>query len=132
MRAMSSSLEYRFMYNVTLETAARSAHTKAAAAKKNAHLEKWRHISKGSFTLHVSEGEKARLVSDVFVKRKNYQQESPPALTQEAYRPQRSKCFLCCSLCPGGGGVVVPILVGEGVPTLAGGDLPGQEDTYPM
>ena len=46
MRAMSSSLEYRFMYNVTLETAARSAHTKAAAAKKNAHLQKWRHISK--------------------------------------------------------------------------------------
>ena len=54
MRAMSSSFEYRFMYNVTLETAARSAHTKAAAAKKNAHLQKWRHINEGSFTLKSS------------------------------------------------------------------------------
>ena len=27
-----------------------------------------------------------------------YKKESPPALTQEAYRPQRSKCSLCCSV----------------------------------
>ena len=31
------------------------------------------------------------------------EQESPPAWTQEAYQPPRSKYTLCCS-CPGGGG----------------------------
>ena len=30
-------------------------------------------------------------------------QESPPAWTQEAYRPPRSKCSLCCSVGGGGG-----------------------------
>ena len=44
------------------------------------------------------------------------QQDSPPAWTQEAYRPQRGKHTLCYPRWGGG----VPTLVG-GVPTLGGG-----------
>ena len=52
------------------------------------------------------------------------QQESPPAWTQEAYRPLRSKCSLCCW----GRGVPHPVMVGGGV-TLSshgGGRVPIQ------
>ena len=53
-----------------------------------------------------------------------YKQESPPAWTQEAYRPPRSKCSLCCSvggvphpdLARGGGGVPHPDLTWSNPP----------------
>ena len=57
----------------------------------------------------------------------NAKQESPPAWTQEAYRPPRSKYLLCCSdswgYLPwlGGGG---DTYAEWGLPTLAGGYLP--------
>ena len=35
-----------------------------------------------------------------------WKQESPPARTQEAYRPIRSKCSLCCSVSRIGGGTL--------------------------
>ena len=67
-------------------------------------------------------------------------QESPPAWTQEAYRPQRIKCSICCLMgggvphpryphpdLPGGGGYPIlgipPSDLAGGTPTLAG-------DTY--
>ena len=56
-------------------------------------------------------------------------QESPPAWTQEAYRPPRSKCLLCW--CGGGrvphpvmGGYPNPVMVGVGTPSSHGGGYP--------
>ena len=51
------------------------------------------------------------------------QQESPPAWTQESYRPHRIKYSICCPIW------VVPTLVG-GVHTLAGRCLPWLGGTY--
>ena len=69
-------------------------------------------------------------------------QESPPAWTQEAYRPSRSKRMLCCS--SGGGGGTYPrqggtyllgggtYLPGGAVPTFwVGGTYPRWGGTYP-
>ena len=62
-----------------------------------------------------------------------YIQDSPPAWTQEAYRPLRGKHMFCYHRWGG-----VPTLVGERVPTLVGGYLlwwggtyPGRGGTYP-
>ena len=39
-------------------------------------------------------------------------QESPPARTEEAYRPLRGKCSLCCSVSCGEGGTPHPVPTG--------------------
>ena len=58
------------------------------------------------------------------------QQESPPAWTQEAYRPLRSKYSFCCPTWGGGGtqsddrGVPHPRKGGTPHPDLAGGIFP--------
>ena len=49
-------------------------------------------------------------------------QESPPAWTQEAYRPPRSKCSLCWSVL---GGYPVPCLGGYPIPGLGGYPISG-------
>ena len=49
-----------------------------------------------------------------------FKQESPPAWTQEAYRPPHSKCLLCCSVW---GGVPHP-RVGVPQPGVDGGGVP--------
>ena len=56
------------------------------------------------------------------------EKESPPAWTQEAYRPRRIKYSICCPI-PGGGGAGVPTMA-RGVPTLVGGYLPCLGGTY--
>ena len=82
-------------------------------------------------TLLLYWGRKSRYHSDwssfrwkVFKQRKkSFKQEIPSAWTQETYRPQRSKCLLCCCVYRWEGGTLIqwvphPILMGNGYPHL--------------
>ena len=63
---------------------------------------------------------------------KQWKQESPPAWTQEAYRPPRSRCLLCWCVCVwGGGGLAHPVMVRGGVPhpVMVGGGTLGNPPT---
>ena len=72
-----------------------------------------------------------RLLFTCHTSKPSFKQESPPAWTQEAYRPPRSKCSLCPRSggypVPGPGGVPCPRSGGVGVPCLrSGGMYPSQ------
>ena len=58
---------------------------------------RWWSVLNGTIKKNITE-EAFRITDDI------YEQESPPAWTQEAHRPPRSKCSLCCSVCVCGGG----------------------------
>ena len=87
------------------------------------------------FSIHKSYNPKKSLVVAPTDDSNNVTQESPPAWTQEAHRPPRSKYSLCCSVGERGCTPTIHTWLGGGTPTRPGWggtpSRPGQGVPHP-